>query len=366
MKLSILSTGLVLLAQFASAAPTPTENEDIVERANVAKRASITDIATTGYATQNGGTTGGKGGATTTVSTLAQFTDAVTNDAVARVIVVSGTITGSVKVRVGSNKTIVGKKGATLVGVGLYINKSANVIVRNIISQKVLAGNGDAIGVQASTNVWIDHVDVSSDLSHGKDYYDGLIDITHASDWVTVSNSYLHEHYKASLIGHSDSNGAEDTGHLTVTQHNNYWSNIGSRTPSLRFGTGHVYNSYFLNAKHRHRYTRWRADPGAEQRLQECERAHRGTLQRRYRVCISAPIFLATLYPSRAPPPASRKLTPRAPDSQTHLIIDLGGYADTAPVGTLTASSVPYSYSLLGSGNVVAAVVGTAGATLDL
>ncbi|KAG4031882.1 hypothetical protein MFRU_008g02360 [Monilinia fructicola] len=335
MKLSILSTGLVLLAQFASAAPTPTENEDIVERANVAKRASITDIATTGYATQNGGTTGGKGGATTTVSTLAQFTDAVTNDAVARVIVVSGTITGSVKVRVGSNKTIVGKKGATLVGVGLYINKSANVIVRNIISQKVLAGNGDAIGVQASTNVWIDHVDVSSDLSHGKDYYDGLIDITHASDWVTVSNSYLHEHYKASLIGHSDSNGAEDTGHLTVTQHNNYWSNIGSRTPSLRFGTGHVYNSYFLNAN-----TGIDTRDGAQILVQSNVFKN-----------VSEPI--AALY-------SDDTGFANAFDN------DLGGYADTAPVGTLTASSVPYSYSLLGSGNVVAAVVGTAGATLDL
>lgn len=90
--------------------------------------------------------------------------------------------------------------------------------------------------------------DVSSDLNNGKDYYDGLIDVTHASDWVTISNSYIHDHFKASLIGHSDNNAAEDTGHLTVTQHNNYWSNIGSRTPSFRFGTGHVFNSYFLNA----------------------------------------------------------------------------------------------------------------------
>jgi pectate lyase len=89
--------------------------------------------------------------------------------------------------------------------------------------------------------------ELSSDLNHGKDYYDGLVDITHASEWITVSNSYLHDHFKASLIGHSDSNGAEDTGHLHVTQHNNYWLNIGSRTPSLRFGTGHVFNSYFLN-----------------------------------------------------------------------------------------------------------------------
>lgn len=157
-----------------------------------------------------------------------------------------------------------------LVGIGLYINKSTNVIVRNLIIQKVLAANGDAVGIQASSNVWVDHLyvyflqlftlqkkklntnslysDLSSDLNNGKDYYDGLVDITHASEWVTVSNTYIHDHFKASLIGHSDSNGAEDTGHLHVTQHNNYWFNVGSRTPSLRFGTAHVYNSYFKNA----------------------------------------------------------------------------------------------------------------------
>jgi pectate lyase len=106
---------------------------------------------------------------------------------------------------------------------------------------KVLADYGDAITIQASKNVWVDHVDVSSDLNNGKDYYDGLIDITHASDWVTVSNSYLHDHYKASLVGHSDDNGDEDTGHLTVTYANNYWNNVNSRTPSFRFGTGHIF-----------------------------------------------------------------------------------------------------------------------------
>lgn len=52
MKFSILS-GLPLLAALASAAPTPTLNE-VVDRA-IAKRATITDIADTGYATQNGG-----------------------------------------------------------------------------------------------------------------------------------------------------------------------------------------------------------------------------------------------------------------------------------------------------------------------
>jgi pectate lyase len=45
-----------------------------------------------------------------------------------------------------------------LVGVGLYINKSKNVIVRNLSIQKVLAGNGDAVGIQAASNVWVDHL----------------------------------------------------------------------------------------------------------------------------------------------------------------------------------------------------------------
>lgn len=44
---------------------------------------------------------------------------------------------------------------------------------------------------------------------------------------------------------------------------------------------------------------------------------------------------------------------------------DLGIGTNTAPVGKLTPSSMPYSYSLLGSANVKAAVVGTAGATLS-
>jgi pectate lyase len=43
---------------------------------------------------------------------------------------------------------------------------------------------------------------------------------------------------------------------------------------------------------------------------------------------------------------------------------DFGIGANTAPAGTMTASSVPYTYSLLGSANVKAAVVGVAGATL--
>ena len=44
--------------------------------------------------------------------------------------------------------------------------------------------------------------------------------------------------------------------------------------------------------------------------------------------------------------------------------VDLGQGTNEAPTGTLT--KVPYSYSLLGSAKVKAAVVGVAGATLSL
>lgn len=74
----------------------------------------------------------------------------------------------------------------------------SNVIIRNLKISKVLADSGDAITIQASSNVWLDHLDLSSDLDNGKDYYDGLADITHGSDYITVSNTYFHVSYLAS------------------------------------------------------------------------------------------------------------------------------------------------------------------------
>jgi pectate lyase len=41
-------------------------------------------------------------------------------------------------------------------------------------------------------------------MDHGKDYYDGLIDIAHAADYLTVSWNRLPDHYRVSLVGHSD------------------------------------------------------------------------------------------------------------------------------------------------------------------
>jgi pectate lyase len=59
---------------------------------------------------------------------------------------------------------------------------------------KVLAAYGDGVTIQLSTNVWVDHCDFSGDESVGKDTYDGLVDLSHAADFVTISNTYFHNH----------------------------------------------------------------------------------------------------------------------------------------------------------------------------
>lgn len=228
------TTAAALLASVASATPTNLKNA-------IARRAA-TDACDVGYCTQNGGTTGGASGETVTVTSVEDLTTYADSDD-PYTIIVSGALTGADKIRVGSNKTIYGESGSSITGVGFYIKDSSNVIMRNLKISSVLAENGDAIGIQAAANVWVDHCDLSSDLDHDKDYYDGLLDITHASEWVTVSNTYLHDHWKASLVGHSDSNADEDTGTLHVTYANNYWKNVNSRQPSVRFGTVHIVNN---------------------------------------------------------------------------------------------------------------------------
>jgi pectate lyase len=199
-----------------------------------------------GFATVDGTTTGGAGGETVKVASLSELKAEAKSDG-KKTIEVQGLFTCSGDVAVASDKSVVGVGSESgLVGCGLSLKGSTNVVIQNLNISKVDSGSGDAIHLDEGANhVWIDHNTLSSDQSHGKDYYDGLIDITHASDYVTVSWNYLHDHYKAILVGHSDTNAAEDTGHLHVTCDHNYFKNIGSRTPSLRFGTGHVYNNYF-------------------------------------------------------------------------------------------------------------------------
>ncbi|KAF9701512.1 hypothetical protein EKO04_000388 [Ascochyta lentis] len=239
---TIVSLGLTAIT--ALAAPTPSMID--VKRGIEKRAASLEDVATVGYATTNGGTTGGKGGKTVKVASLSELTAAVKGDEAAIVLITCPIKGSGDNIKVGSNKSIIGQNSkVVLENFTITVKGVKNVILRNFAMQKVVGG--DAVAIQQSENIWVDHLDLSSDRDHDKDYYDGLLDITHAADFVTVTNTFLHDHWKASLIGHSDTNGAEDKGHLTVTYANNYLYNLNSRGPSFRFGTGHFYNNYYEN-----------------------------------------------------------------------------------------------------------------------
>ncbi|OUM67891.1 polysaccharide lyase family 1 protein, partial [Piromyces sp. E2] len=202
-----------------------------------------------GYASMNGGTTGGQGGQTTTVSNQSQLEAALKNNN-AKEIKVNGIIKLSGEVNVSSNTSIIGaNKNSGFTGAGLEINNVKNVIIQNLKFNNCLGSTKDCINAQKSTNIWIDHCELYNDRNHDKDYYDGLLDFTHACDYITVSWCYIHDHIKTSLVGHSDNNGNEDKGKLHITYHHNYFKNVDSRLPSVRFGTAHIFNNVYENVK---------------------------------------------------------------------------------------------------------------------
>jgi pectate lyase len=205
-------------------------------------------------------TTGGAGGPTVKVSTLSDL-NSNASGTTARIIQISGTIAGDVTV--GSNKTLVGMCGSEVHG-HIQMSGSANVIVRNLTvvgynctdNPSDCSGGADAITVERQAHhLWFDHDDIS-------DGSDGNLDITHASDFITISWTKFHYsgrrtdpagaaggHQFSNLIGHSDSNASEDTGHLRITFHHDWWAdNVVERMPRVRFGQVHLFDNLYTAA----------------------------------------------------------------------------------------------------------------------
>ncbi|WP_116247462.1 cellulose binding domain-containing protein [Nocardiopsis sp. FIRDI 009] len=189
-----------------------------------------------GWAGENGGTTGGEGGPTVTVSSGGELRDALDHDG-PRIIQVSGSVELSGMTKVPSDTTVIGLDGAEIIGGGLNVSGVDNVIIRNIAFAN---WDDDAVNVQSgSTNVWIDH----NSFTNGGD---GAVDVKRESDFVTVSWNHFFDHHKTMLLGHSDGH-TEDIGHLRVSYHHNFFDGSRSRHPRVRFGeTVHVFNNYYV------------------------------------------------------------------------------------------------------------------------
>jgi pectate lyase len=184
-----------------------------------------------------------------------------------------------IELPVGSHTTIVGLEGAVIKGASLQLRGSNNVIIRNLelrdaydcfpVWQPNTGGLGDwktaydNIWLRGATHVWIDHVTIS-DQGHpdedeptyfGRNHlrHDGLLDITNASDLVTVSWSRFADHDKGLLIGNGDT-ATGDRGKLRVTLHHNQFENVVQRAPRVRFGQVHLYNNRYVVPADAHDY----------------------------------------------------------------------------------------------------------------
>ena len=269
---------------------TFTISDNVVVEAHFIPTSYSADSSMVGYATITDDLgsaaytiSGGAGGETIEISSLDDLTDNSNKISGNDPYIVK--FTGSTRIttsdnksiiqNVGSNKTIYGAEaGAGLKNIELRI-EGDNVIVRNMIFGEVIAydtladykGEGnDAMSINGGRHVWIDHCELrsnttpldnngnkvsnSSDSDFEKDWYDGLLDIKNGATWVTVSNCYFHDHYKAVLCGSGDDgpdvnkDGYTDSD-MRVTFYNNYWKNINARMPLFRYGKGHIYDSYF-------------------------------------------------------------------------------------------------------------------------
>ena len=213
-----------------------------------------------GWATADGGTTGGGNGAT-----VHHFNDGVkfgdwllarekAKSTAPAVVWLSGTFTkeqGTRKsagspwydIKRTSNITIIGTDNFRMQNIGFFLNEASNIIIRNVYIIMPKADNGaDGISMQESHNVWVDHCTFES-VNQTKDYEDGSCDITHETYNVTVSWCHYIKAQKSSLIGHS--NGASADAKITATFHHNYFDLSNSRHPRVRFGRVHVYNNFF-------------------------------------------------------------------------------------------------------------------------
>ena len=221
----------------------------VVGTATSAFAVTSPDFPMAGFASQNGGTTGGKGYSEVTVDNVSDLKSYA--KAGNKIIYVKpGTYMGPVEV--GSNVTIYGYQGAIIAqpssGSAMKLSGSKNVIIRNLKFKGAGAHDDDdedCLQVNhESKNVWIDHVDVY-------DGHDGNLDITNASDYVTISwtkfsyTSASTGHQFSNLIGNSKTK-TSDRGHLNVTIHHTWWADgVVERMPRVRFGKVHVANNLF-------------------------------------------------------------------------------------------------------------------------
>lgn len=150
-------------------------------------------------------------------------------------------------IEVGSDKSIIGEgSSGSILGKGLRLSNGANnVIIQNIAISELNAEyvwGGDAITLDGSSNVWVDHVTTSN---IGRQH---IVTGNTQNTGVTISNNFVNGETKWSancdtyhywavyLTGESD----------TITFNNNYIYHTSGRSPKINAeAVVHVVNNYW-------------------------------------------------------------------------------------------------------------------------
>ncbi|KAL0934031.1 pectin lyase [Colletotrichum truncatum] len=234
----------------SASAVTPTTNDELVSYLSdstarvivLTKTFDFTDAD--GTATETGCAPWGTGSGCQLAINKDKWCDNYQKDAPTASVTYSKA--GLNPLKVGSNKSIIGEgsKGV-IVGKGLRLSNSKNVIIQNIkvenINPKYVWG-GDAISLDGTDLVWIDHVTTSK---IGRQH---LVLGNSASGRVSVTNNEFDgksdysatcdgQHYwSAYFAGSSD----------TVTLKGNYFHDFSGRAPKINGNTFvHAVNNYW-------------------------------------------------------------------------------------------------------------------------
>ncbi len=203
------------------------------------------------------GTTGGAGGTTVTVTTLADLMRYASLSG-SYVIRVNATITVTPyghEIPVTSNKTIVGvSKNGRIRNGGFFLGAGTrNVIIRNLtIGDTLMADDDpddkvydyDGIQMDTADHVWIDHNTIARTN-------DGLIDSRKDTTNLTVSWNNMGNTNKSFGIGWT----TNVTARMTI--HHNWIHDTNQRNPSTdNVAYAHLYNNYLQNLRSYGNYAR--------------------------------------------------------------------------------------------------------------
>lgn len=215
----------------------------------------VDNSAPVGFATLDGGTTGGLGGDTVIVTTAQQLYDLVqareNKSTTPLVIQIAGTLSGypnKIPVKRTANLSIIGLgRDAGLLGFGMKISECSNIIVRNLTIADAHVDEKDALEIDNCHNIWIDHCSFTDSPANDPNgsTHDGLLDIKNGSYNITISYNHFWNHRQTCLLGHTRDQVSDTV--MKVTYYRNWFDGTYSRHPRIRFARAHIVNNLYTN-----------------------------------------------------------------------------------------------------------------------